>query len=99
MPFDPEEDAASRHERRLVANLERGEAELRAWCLDNALDLEIKNQGHHWIFTGPPGWVAEWWPSSAKLVLCKRWERGIHVHDWTQAKRELARSLERKDRQ
>jgi len=29
--------------------------------------------------------LAEWWPSSAKLVLNKKWEEGIHCHDYKQA--------------
>jgi hypothetical protein len=29
--------------------------------------------------------LAEWWPSSAKLVLDKKWGEGIHCHDYKQA--------------
>lgn len=27
--------------------------------------------------------VAEWWPSSAKLVLNRDYDRSFHAHDWT----------------
>lgn len=35
--------------------------------------------------------IAEWWPSSAKLVLNKDWDNGIHTHDVDQLINELAR--------
>ena len=44
------------------------------------LTVEVKNQGHHWIVT-KPGFRAEWWPSSAKLVFNKAYTQGIHCHD------------------
>lgn len=34
--------------------------------------------------------VAEWWPSSAKMVLNKNYPNGIHIHDYQQAMAELA---------
>lgn len=76
----PGESASERHKRRLSLALDcRSNCEV--FCGAHGIELEIKNDGHHWIFRTSRG-VAEWWPSSAKLVLNKRWRNGIHVHDW-----------------
>jgi hypothetical protein len=84
----PDETFQQRHARRLQTNL-AGEAELRSWADENGIVFEIKNNGHHWIFK-KPGFLAEWWPSSAKLVIAKRWNHGIHCHDWKQVQVVLA---------
>ena len=82
VPYRRDEDFRTRHVRRLNANLEQ-EAEVRHWCEQNGLKLRITNEGHHWqIFNG--GFLAEWWPSSAKLVIGKLWRNGIHCHDYNQ---------------
>ncbi len=72
-----------RHTRRLHGNL-RYEAEVRGWCRARGLELRISNEGHHWQLTQDK-FVAEWWPSSAKLVFNKRWDQGCHCHDYRQA--------------
>ena len=72
-----------RHSRRLAVNLSN-QAKLRRWCEENDLTLQITNQGHHWQVM-QNGFVAEWWPSSAKLVINKQWHAGIHCHDYEQA--------------
>jgi len=46
--------------------------------------LRITNEGHHWQLT-KENFLAEWWPSSAKLVINKQWSRGRHCHDFRQA--------------
>jgi hypothetical protein len=48
------------------------------------LTLRITNEGHHWRIADG-GFLAEWWPSSAKLVIGKKWHDGIHCHDYKQA--------------
>ena len=83
VPYYRAEDFRSRHSRRLTANLEQ-EAKVRRWCQQRGLTLRITNEGHHWQITDG-GFVAEWWPSSAKLVIGKRWQDGIHCHDYKQA--------------
>lgn len=83
VPFVPGEDPGLRHERRLNANLSRQE-EVRGWCQLAGVKLSIKNDGHHWRFVRGKQ-EAEWWPSSAKLVLQRNYDRGIHVHDHLQA--------------
>ncbi len=83
IPYRSGEDFSIRHARRLSANLER-EVEVRQWCQQRGLMLRITNEGHHWQITDG-GFLAEWWPSSAKLVIGKRWQDGIHCHDYKQA--------------
>lgn len=87
IPFDPDESAAARHERRLQENLKAVD-ELKAWCKERNVDIRISNEGQHWRFKY---WhsIAEWWPSSAKLVFNKNWDSGIHVHDYQQLKAQL----------
>lgn len=89
VPFVPGEDAGSRHQRRLVLNL-KAKGELEAWCRERGVQFKVGNDGHHWRFKRGE-LVAEWWPSSAKLVLQQRYEQGVHVHDHEQARKLLAR--------
>ncbi|MBM4004630.1 MAG: hypothetical protein FJ295_15330 [Planctomycetes bacterium] len=79
MPFRKGESGTNRHARRHAMNLQR-ESEVRRDCQALGLTLQIKNQGHHWCFSHGT-FLAEWWPSSAKLVINKPWENGIHCHD------------------
>jgi hypothetical protein len=72
-----------RHTRRLHSNL-RYEAEVSEWCRRRGFALRITNQGHHWQLK-KDRFLAEWWPSSAKLVINKQWNRGYHCHDFRQA--------------
>jgi hypothetical protein len=83
VPYHPGEDFRMRHARRLSANREQ-EANVRRWCEQRGLTLRITNEGHHWQITDG-GFLAEWWPSSAKLVIGKKWHDGIHCHDYKQA--------------
>lgn len=83
VPYRPGERAMDRHQRRLVVNLDH-EGEARAWCEANGVRFRITNDGHHWRFD-KQGHVIEWWPSSAKLVINKRWDRGVHTHDYQKA--------------
>jgi len=57
------------------------------------LTLRITNEGHHWQIADE-GFLAEWWPSSAKLVIGKKWHDGIHCHDYKQALK-LSRFLQK----
>ena len=90
-PFIPGEHATNRHRRRLQTNLS-AEQTMSQWAAEHGLTLRICNEGHHWIFERP-GFFAEWWPSSAKLVFGKRYDRGIHCHDHEQARRLIGRKL------
>lgn len=44
------------------------------------------------------GAVAEWWPSSAKLVLDRKYERGVHAHDYEQVMRYLTKAWNLEER-
>ena len=83
VPYYRGEHFRTRHARRLFANLEQ-EASVRQWCQQKGLMLRITNEGHHWQITDGR-FLAEWWPSSAKLVIGKKWHDGIHCHDYKQA--------------
>jgi hypothetical protein len=89
--FQPGEAWRDRHARRLAGNL-AGETEMRQWAEQQGLTLRVKNQGHHWTFECS-GFVAEWWPSSAKLVIGKRYRDGVHVHDYLQAQKVIKRAM------
>lgn len=91
VPFRKGEDASTRHSRRLGTNLRR-QQEVRRWCHENGISLRITNDGHHWQFI-KTSFVAEWWPSSAKLVINKRWDDGVHCHDHCQAMKIIAHAL------
>jgi len=93
VPYRRGEDFRTRHARRLTANLEQ-EATVRRWCQQRGLTLRIKNGGHHWQITGR-AFLAEWWPSSAKLLIGKRWHEGVHCHDHKQALRVIEDFYER----
>ena len=83
VPYYRGEDFSTRHARRLSANLEQV-ANVHRWCQQQGLTLRITNDRHHWQITGG-GFLAQWWPSSAKLVIGKRWHDGVHGHDYKQA--------------
>ncbi len=81
-PYLEHEGAKQRHTRRLKANLSYKDS-LSAWCNENGWQFEIKNDEKHWIFRKADKMV-EWWPSTAKCILNKQWERGYHCHDYLQ---------------
>jgi len=88
VPYRRSEDFRTRHARRLRADLEQ-KNNLRQWCELRRLTLRTTNEGHHWQITDG-SFPAEWWPSSAKLVIGKRWQDGIHCHDYRQALKVIA---------
>lgn len=90
-PFVPGEHPRDRHDRRLstaVSMLNN----LMSWCEKVGLNVKVTNQGHHWRFTNQE-WLIEWWPSSAKLVVNRKYSRGIHCHDVHQVKRVIGNLL------
>lgn len=87
VPFISGEDPSDRHARRKI----RAAQDLslfKQWCSRRGLSASVQNEGHHWIVQGQ-SFYAEWWPSSAKLVLNRRYERGIHCHDVEQVQRAI----------
>ena len=80
--YKPGEQATDRHERRLLTNKSHAD-KLRNYCKSNGFSCEIKNEGHHWqIKRGNV--TLDWWPSTAKLVINRQYNKGIHVHDISQ---------------
>ncbi len=95
--YRPGEGYRSRHKRRLRSNL-KYQQEVREWCKESGLTLRITNGGHHWAFyyggqLAPGSLFAEWWPSTAKLVIGKQWKQGIHTQDCRQLIRVLENHL------
>jgi hypothetical protein len=70
-----------RRERRLSRNTNSAN-QAQAWAAQYGFTLRIHNEGHHWMWQ-KGAFVAEWWPSSAKLVLNRVYERDFHVPEWT----------------
>lgn len=89
VPKRHDETSSQRHERRLVTNL-RHEGIVKDWCAKHGVDLKITNDAHHWTFS-KNGFVAEWWPSSAKLVFQHRYTKGVHAHDYSQVLAEFCK--------
>lgn len=87
VPYIKGEEPEQRHARRLRVNQELLE-EAKDFCRQNDIVMAVSNEGHHWRFKLP--WhTVDWWPSSAKMVVDKKWCKGKHVHDVRQLLREL----------
>lgn len=89
VPFRVGEHPSDRHYRRLSTALEM-QADMERWCNIREVWVKVRNEGHHWIFSWA-GRRAEWWPSSAKLVVDRKYSRGVHAHDVYQVQVELSR--------
>lgn len=76
------ESWSERHQRRFRINL-RFLPDARRWCRERSIAFEVTHSGHHWQFE-VQGVPVDWWPASAKCVVNKKFESGIHVHDWPQ---------------
>jgi hypothetical protein len=63
-----------------MSNALNREKVLREWCEDNGLTLSVKNNHEHWIFKRED-FLAEWWPSTSRLVFNKSWKRYSTVFD------------------
>lgn len=83
VPYIESENWKTRHYRRMVVALgNKGKVE--AWCKIQKWIMRVSNNGHHWIFRTHQGKTIEWWPSSGKLAIGKKWTEGIHCHDCEQ---------------
>jgi len=92
IPYKAGESYRERHERRKKQNLHE-EHNLRVWCEGLGVILNIHNEGHHWQFHLPSRRLVEWWPSSAKCVVDKRWSNEWHCHDTHQVKQIVANEV------
>jgi len=80
-PLAPREYMRQRRQRRLERNRSAADR-ARTWAEQNDFTFRVNNEGHHWIWQ-KGGFFAEWWPSSAKLVFNRDYDRSCHAHDWT----------------
>lgn len=96
IPYQPGESALYRHGRRLMTNLAHS-GEVTAWCFERAVTVTISNHGHHWKFIYGHK-LAEWWPSSAKLVFERTYHQGVHCHDYGQVMAALSKRWKLADR-
>lgn len=80
--LSPDEYKRQRRERRMerTSGLE---SEVRAWAERHGCSLRVSNDGHHWLFQ-TPGFMAEWWPSSARLVVNRDYASHIHATHWAE---------------
>jgi len=92
VPYLPGESPSQRHERRKVS-AEKNEQWLREVLCELGVTLTVHNEGHHWKMVSE-SMVAEWWPSSAKLVFNKKYHLGNHCHDHEQVAAKIAWYLE-----
>jgi len=82
-PYVASEGWQTRHHRRMQAALANSH-EVEVWCERHKWRFSIKNNGHHWVFVTSEDKMIEWWPSSGKLAIGKKWPEGIHCHDYQQ---------------
>ncbi len=80
-PLDPREYVRQRRLRRLDRNRSAAD-HAKTWADRHGFTFDVNNEGHHWIWQKGK-FVAEWWPSSAKLVFNRDYDRSCHAHDWT----------------
>jgi hypothetical protein len=89
--LSPEEYKKQRRERRMhrTADLE---SEVCAWAEQRGCSLRVLNDRHHWLFQRP-GFMAEWWPSSARLAVNREYGRYIHAPHWAEVMSVLQQHL------
>jgi hypothetical protein len=85
----PDESMRQRRARRMDRTA-RNESQVHDWARRHGCTLRVLNDGHHWLFE-KGGFVAEWWPSSAKLVLNRDYTRDHHAPHWHDVQRVLDR--------
>jgi hypothetical protein len=89
--LSPEEYKQQRRERRMERT-SRLEEEVRVWAEGHGYSLRVLNDGHHWLFQ-KAGFMAEWWPSSARLAVNRDYGRHIHAPHWAEVATELQHYL------
>jgi hypothetical protein len=80
--LSPEEYKRQRRLRRMQRTSDL-ESEVRAWAVRQGCSLRVLNDGHHWLFQ-KPGFMAEWWPSSARLAVDRDYGSHIHAPHWAE---------------
>jgi hypothetical protein len=80
--LSPEDFKRQRRDRR-TQRASQLEPQVRAWAEQHGCSLRVLNDGQHWLFQ-KPGFMAEWWPSSAKLVVNRDYTHDHHAPHWTE---------------
>lgn len=62
------------------------------WAHHRGIAVEVKNDGHHWLFRRGDR-VCEWWPSSGRFVAQRRYKKPRKIYDVDQAKEALGKAL------
>lgn len=70
------------------------EQSIREWATGAGLALSVRNGGEHWIFERP-GFLAEYWPSTRRLVINKRWKKAAFPADAAELRRLIEKRLPR----
>jgi hypothetical protein len=78
--LSPDEYKRRRREHRLQ-RIAHSEVEIRAWAEARGCLLRVLNGSQHWLFQ-KPGFMAEWWPSSAKLAVNRDYLHAHHAPHW-----------------
>ena len=69
------------------------ESLVRAWAEQHGCSLRVLNDGHHWLFQ-KASFVAEWWPSSAKLAVNRNYAHTFHTPHWDHVETVLQQHLD-----
>lgn len=80
VPFIENESWKDRHARRKADALSHAD-EVQSWCNNHHWRFRINNAGHHWQFFTHESKMIEWWPSSGKLAVGRKYDHTIHTHD------------------
>lgn len=80
--LSPEEYKRQRRERRMKRTSSL-ESAVRAWAERRGCSLRVLNDGHHWLFQ-KQDFMAEWWPSSARLAVNRDYGNSIHAPHWAE---------------
>jgi hypothetical protein len=78
--LSPDQYKLYRRERRME-RASYQEVQIRVWAERHGCSLRVLNDRYHWLIQ-KPGFTAEWWPSSAKLVVNRVYERQYHAPHW-----------------
>lgn len=89
VPYIQNESWDVRHKRRKHEAVKRKD-EVKMWCLGAGWSFRTANNDHHWIFITKSKKMIEWFPSSGKFSIGKKWQETIHMHDVDQLIKVLA---------
>lgn len=77
--WNPEKHHVPRHGRTRAEALDDLRS-TRRWGADHAIEVEVSHLGHHWKFhTTNMRHVAEWWPSSGRLVIEAKYKKSLYA--------------------